>query len=103
MTKSYAFVLDSDNKKLSPTPEQKAMATEIAANFKKYKDLANEWRYWFGMTDASIAIVSAEEAGMGSAKATDPEKPDIPAKTENGESESADTDNGKSGGNSAKK
>ena len=24
MTKSYAFVLDSDNKKLSPTPEPKA-------------------------------------------------------------------------------
>lgn len=81
----------------APTAEQQSAAAEMEENFQKYKDLANEWRYWFGMTDASVAIVSAEEAGMGSAKATDPEKPDVPAKTEEGKTESTDTDNSKTG------
>ena len=52
--------------------------------------------YWFGMTDASTAITAAEEAGIGSAKAVDPEKPDVP-KTDDAnkdaQKQSTDTDN----------
>lgn len=78
------------------TAEQVQQANELESNFKAYADLQNQWMYWFGMTDASTAITAAEEAGMGSAKAVNPEKPDIP-KTDDAnkdtQNQSTDTDN----------
>lgn len=78
------------------TAEQKKQAAEIEATFEKYADLKDQWRYWFGMSDATTAIMAAEEAGIGSAKAVDPEKPELPPK-ENADTtkQSTDTDNKK--------
>lgn len=80
----------------APTAEQKQQANELEMNFEKYKHLKDQWMYWFGMSDASTAITSAEEAGMGSAKAVDPEKPETPPSdnaNKDAQKQSTDTDN----------
>ena len=80
----------------APTAEQKRQVNELDSNFQAYAKLKDQWMYWFGMVDASTAITAAEEAGIGSAKAVAPEKPDIP-KTDDAnkdaQKQSTDTNN----------